>query len=120
QDAKSGRQKGHREAVPESRQQHDSIHLHREPVLPLAEKIKSVVQNLLDGGRDIETYGPLYLFVVTNSSEDAMGDGSVNTFRMLKQLGRPELMPGIARVERREGLMAELEQARLKERLATV
>lgn len=87
---------------------------------PLAEKIKSVVQNLLDGGRDIETYGPLYLFVVTNASKEAMGDGSVNTFRMLKQLGRPELMPGIARVERREGLMAELEQARLKERLATV
>ncbi|VVP76114.1 phospholipase D-like domain-containing protein [Pseudomonas fluorescens] len=87
---------------------------------PLAEKIKSVVQNLLDGGRDLETDGPLYLFVVTNSSQEAMGDGSVNTFRMLKQLGRPQLMPEVARAERRDDLLAELEQARQTERLASV
>lgn len=87
---------------------------------PLADKIKSVVQNLLNGGRDLEKDGPVYLFVVTNSSSEAMGDGSVNTFRMLKQLGRPELMPGIAKAERRDGLLAELAQARLAERLASI
>jgi phosphatidylserine/phosphatidylglycerophosphate/cardiolipin synthase-like enzyme len=87
---------------------------------PLAEKIKSVVQNLLKGGRDLERDGPLYLFVVTNSSSEAMGDGSVNTFRMLKQLGRPELMPGVAKAERRDDLLAELAQARLAERLASI
>ncbi|MCK1793939.1 phospholipase D-like domain-containing protein [Pseudomonas violetae] len=79
---------------------------------PLADKIKSVVQNLINGGRDLDKYDPIYLFVVTNASQEAMGDGSVNTFRMLKRLGRPELMPGIARAERREELLAELEQAR--------
>ncbi|KQZ92379.1 phospholipase D-like domain-containing protein [Pseudomonas sp. Root562] len=87
---------------------------------PLAEKIKSVAQALIDGGRDLETYGPLYLFVVTNSTQEAMGDGSVNTFRMLKQLGRPELMPGVARAERRDQLLADIEQAKQAERLATV
>jgi phosphatidylserine/phosphatidylglycerophosphate/cardiolipin synthase-like enzyme len=87
---------------------------------PLADKIKSVVQNLLNGGRDLEKDGPVYLFVVTNSSSEAMGDGSVNTFRMLKQLGRPELMPGVAKDERRDGLLAELAQARLAERLASI
>jgi hypothetical protein len=78
------------------------------------------VQNLLKGGRDLEKDGPLYLFVVTNASTEAMGDGSVNTFRMLKQLGRPELMPGVARAERRDGLQAELAQAKLAERLASI
>ncbi|MBV7479678.1 phosphatidylserine/phosphatidylglycerophosphate/cardiolipin synthase family protein [Pseudomonas sp. PDM31] len=87
---------------------------------PLADKIKSVVQNLLNGGRDLEKDGPVYLFVVTNSSSEAMGDGSVNTFRMLKRLGRPQLMPGVARAERRDDLLADLAQARLAERLASI
>lgn len=39
---------------------------------------------------------------------------------MLKQLGRPELMPGVAKDERRDGLLAELAQARLAERLASI
>ncbi|MCH5551888.1 phospholipase D-like domain-containing protein [Pseudomonas syringae pv. syringae] len=86
---------------------------------PLAEKIKSVVQNLLDGGRDLEVDGPVYLFVVTNSSNEGMGDGSVNTFRMLKQLGRPELLPGVARAERHDELMDELYAAKQEELLAT-
>lgn len=86
---------------------------------PLAEKIKSVVQNLLDCGRDLEVDGPVYLFVVTNSSNEGMGDGSVNTFRMLKQLGRPELLPGVARAERHDELMDELYAAKQEELLAT-
>ncbi|RMT08622.1 Phospholipase D/transphosphatidylase [Pseudomonas coronafaciens pv. oryzae] len=86
---------------------------------PLAEKIKSVVQNLVDGGRNLEAHGPIYLFVVTNSSEEGMGDGSVNTFRMLKQLGRPELLPGVARAERHDELMDELYAAKQEELLAT-
>jgi phosphatidylserine/phosphatidylglycerophosphate/cardiolipin synthase-like enzyme len=87
---------------------------------PLAEKIKSVVKNLLDWGRDLEKDGPVYLFVVTNSTSEAMGDGSVNTFRMLKQLGRPELMPGIARAERRDDLLADIAQAKQAEHVAAV
>jgi phosphatidylserine/phosphatidylglycerophosphate/cardiolipin synthase-like enzyme len=87
---------------------------------PLAEKIKSVVKNLLDWGRDLEKDGPVYLFVVTNSTSEAIGDASVNTFRMLKQLGRPELMPGIARAERRDDLLADIAQAKQAERVAAV
>lgn len=87
---------------------------------PLAEKIKSVVKNLLDWGRDLEKDGPVYLFVVTNSNSEAIGDGSVNTFRMLKQLGRPELMPGIARAERHDELLADIAQAKQAERVAAV
>ncbi|RMS77516.1 Phospholipase D/Transphosphatidylase [Pseudomonas savastanoi] len=48
-----------------------------------------------------------------------MGDGSVNTFRMLKQLGRPELLPGVARAERHDELMDELYAAKQEELLAT-
>ncbi|WP_122388726.1 phospholipase D-like domain-containing protein, partial [Pseudomonas syringae group genomosp. 3] len=86
---------------------------------PLAEKLKSVVQNLLDGGRDLKKHGPIHLFVVTNSSKEGMGDGSVNTFRMLKQLGRPELLPGVAQAERHDELMDELFAAKQEELLAT-
>jgi phosphatidylserine/phosphatidylglycerophosphate/cardiolipin synthase-like enzyme len=86
---------------------------------PLAEKIKSVAQKLLDGGRDLEKDGPIYLFVVTNSSEEGLGPGSVNTFRMLKQLGRPELLPGVAKAERHDELVAELNAAKQEELLAT-
>jgi hypothetical protein len=84
----------------------------------LADKTKSVVQKLIACGRDLDKYDPIYLIVVTNASQEAMGDGSVNTFRMLKRLGRPELMPGIARAERRDELLAELEQARHTEFMA--
>ncbi|AHG43333.1 phospholipase [Pseudomonas syringae CC1557] len=86
---------------------------------PLAEKIKSVVQSLLDAGRDLKKHGPIYLFVVTNSSNEGMGDGSVNTFRMLKHLGRPELLPGVAQAERHDELMDELYSAKQEELLAT-
>lgn len=79
---------------------------------PLAEKITSVAQVLIDNGRDPSVYGPLHVFVVTNSTDEGMGDGTVNTYRMLKELGRPDIIPNVARLERREELKAEIVQAK--------
>ncbi|MEE1994210.1 phospholipase D-like domain-containing protein [Pseudomonas syringae pv. syringae] len=84
---------------------------------PLAEKIKENVRRQFADGRSLIEHGPLYLFVVTNSSEEGMGDGTINTYRMLRQLGRPELMPNVARLERNKELEAQVAQA--KERYDT-
>ncbi|MBS7422457.1 phospholipase D-like domain-containing protein [Pseudomonas syringae] len=84
---------------------------------PLAEKIKENVRRQFSEGRSLTEHGPLYLFVVTNSTKEGMGDGTINTYRMLRQLGRPELMPNVARLERNEELEAQVAQA--KERYDT-
>ncbi|RMV29539.1 Phospholipase D protein [Pseudomonas syringae pv. maculicola] len=84
---------------------------------PLAEKIKENVRRQFTDGRSLTEHGPLYLFVVTNSTKEGMGDGTINTYRMLRQLGRPELMPNVARYERDKELEAQVAQA--KERYDT-
>ncbi|MEN4961412.1 phospholipase D-like domain-containing protein [Pseudomonas syringae] len=84
---------------------------------PLAEKIKENVRRQFAEGRSLIEHGPLYLFVVTNSTEEGMGDGTINTYRMLRQLGRPELMPEVTRYERDKELEAQVAQA--KERYDT-
>ncbi|MEE4310119.1 phospholipase D-like domain-containing protein [Pseudomonas viridiflava] len=84
---------------------------------PLAEKIKENVQRQFAEGRSLSKHGPIYLFVVTNSSEEGMGDGTINTYRMLKQLGRPDVIPVVSRQERNRALEAEV--ARAKERYDT-
>lgn len=84
---------------------------------PLAEKIKENIRRQFAEGRSLIEHGPLYLFVVTNSTEEGMGDGTINTYRMLRQLGRPELMPEVTRYERDKELEAQVAQA--KERYDT-
>ena len=46
-------------------------------------------------------------FVVTNSSDGGIGDGTFNTNSMLKLLGRQDVMPNVARNVRLEELEAE-------------
>lgn len=71
---------------------------------PLADCITHLVKAYENGG----STKPLYLFVITNSSDEGMGDGTLNTYRMLEKLGRPELMQGVAKVQRDQGLEREL------------
>ncbi|WP_237718137.1 phospholipase D-like domain-containing protein [Cupriavidus sp. BIS7] len=68
-------------------------------------------------GRDAGKHGCIYLFVVTNSSDEGMGDGTVNTYRMLDSLGRAETIIGVAKLEREDIRQAEL-KAQHKEAVA--
>jgi phosphatidylserine/phosphatidylglycerophosphate/cardiolipin synthase-like enzyme len=76
---------------------------------PLAERIKSNAAKYAQGGRTPEQHGPLYLFVITNSSDTGMGVGTVNTYRMLDSLGRADRIPQVARQQRMESLDAQIE-----------
>lgn len=78
---------------------------------PLAEKIKDVAKTLVQAGRDPGEHGSIYLFVVTNANDEAIGDGTLNTYRMLDALGRADTMPDIATLERGEALQQQLVQA---------
>lgn len=51
-------------------------------------------QGLKQSGRNNQQ--PIYWFVVTNSTDKGMGDGSQSTHEMLKLLGRRDVMPGVA------------------------
>lgn len=64
---------------------------------PLAEKIKEAAAKQVAWGRDPKKHGSIYLFVVTNSSDDGMGVGTVSTYRMLDSLGQANLMSGMAK-----------------------
>ncbi|AQV94468.1 phospholipase [Cupriavidus necator] len=75
---------------------------------PLADAIKEVAQRHVEWGRDSGRHGPIHLFVVTNSSDEGMGDGTVSTYEMLDSLGRADTMPGVARLERADKLLREL------------
>lgn len=77
---------------------------------PLADKIKAAAKAQLAWGRDPGEHGPIHLFVVTNSSDEGMGDGTVNTYRMLEALGRAETIPGVATLEREEVRQADLQK----------
>lgn len=85
---------------------------------PLAEAIKKAAQTQIKCGRDPGKHGPLHLFVVTNSSDEGMGDGTVNTHRMLKSLGREDTIPGIERSERKDALNKQLSHDQFDEILA--
>ncbi len=78
---------------------------------PLAEKIKACAAGQTCGGRQPETHGPLYLFVITNSTDDGVGAGTVNTYRMLESLGRADTIPAVARQERADDVKAKLKRA---------
>ena len=75
---------------------------------PVAEKIKAAAKAQLVAGRDPGKHGPLYLFVVTNSSDEGVGAGTVSTYRMLESLGRADTIPGVATLEREDARQAAL------------
>ena len=78
--------------------------------VPLADKIKDVAARHVSGGRDTGTHGPLYLFVITNASDEAVGTGTVNTYRMLDALGQAKGIPGVATLEQEDARQADLKK----------
>ncbi|MDR5751499.1 MULTISPECIES: phospholipase D-like domain-containing protein [unclassified Caballeronia] len=64
---------------------------------PLAKKIKEAAAKQVAWGRDPGKHGSIYLFVVTNSSDDGMGVGTESTYKMLDSLGQANLMSGMAK-----------------------
>ena len=77
---------------------------------PLADKINEAVKKQIQWGRDPGQHGAIHLFVITNSSDEGMGDGTVNTYRMLNALGRAEVIPGVAKLEQEDVRQADLQR----------
>ncbi|CAE6700239.1 phospholipase D-like domain-containing protein [Paraburkholderia haematera] len=65
--------------------------------VPLAEQIKRAALAQTKGGRDPGYHGPIHLFVITNSDDAAVANGTFNTYRMLHALGQTNSMPGVTR-----------------------
>jgi phosphatidylserine/phosphatidylglycerophosphate/cardiolipin synthase-like enzyme len=78
---------------------------------PLAEKIKACAVGMNQHGRKPEKHGPLYLFVITNSTDLGVGAGTTNTYRMLDSLGKAESMPQVAWLQKTEDINAKLGRA---------
>ncbi|KMJ53312.1 hypothetical protein ACG97_08360 [Vogesella sp. EB] len=78
---------------------------------PLADAICKAAQDQTSCGRDPGQHGSLHLFVVTNSSDDGMGSGTLKSYQMLDKLGRADTIPGVARTKRIENLDASIRQA---------
>ena len=79
---------------------------------PLAEKIRDIAKAHVEGGRDSGKHGPIQLFVVTNSTDEGVGPGTVSTYRMMESLGRAWQIPGVARLERGDVLDSKQKVAR--------
>lgn len=79
---------------------------------PFADAVVDIARRHAEGGRDPGEHGYLHLFVVTNSSDEGMADGALGTFRMLRQLGRSEVMPSVARLEHDDYWQAKLDALR--------
>jgi phosphatidylserine/phosphatidylglycerophosphate/cardiolipin synthase-like enzyme len=80
---------------------------------PLAERIREHAQKMSLWGRTPEEHGKLYLFVITNTSDEGMGDGAYNTQRMLETVGHGAALPAAtrdARIERGELPQSQKEQ----------
>ncbi|CAR54005.1 MULTISPECIES: phospholipase D-like domain-containing protein [Burkholderia] len=73
----------------------------------LALKIKDVAKAHAKAGRDFGRDGSIYLFVITNSSDDAVGNGTVRTYQMLESLGCGNSMPGVAQLQRSDDYAAQ-------------
>jgi phosphatidylserine/phosphatidylglycerophosphate/cardiolipin synthase-like enzyme len=69
---------------------------------PLAEAINKAAAVQTRAGRDPGLHGSLHLFVITNASEDGVGPGALNTYRMLESLGRGDAIPQITKLQRIE------------------
>ncbi|MEM5310144.1 phospholipase D-like domain-containing protein [Paraburkholderia sp. JHI869] len=77
----------------------------------LAEKIKQAAAAQVGAGRDPAKHGSIYLFIVTNSNDEGIGPGTVNTYHMLSALGKADSIPAIARLEQGDALQAQLSAA---------
>jgi phosphatidylserine/phosphatidylglycerophosphate/cardiolipin synthase-like enzyme len=90
----------------------------------LAEKIKAAAANLAKGkeehGADAGKYPPVHLFVVTNSSDEGVGPGTVNTYKMMDSLGKAENIPGVTKQMRLNDTEKALQQARTQQHLAQI
>lgn len=64
---------------------------------PLAEAIKAAAKVQFKKGRKTESHGSLYVFVVTNVTDEAIGSGTLNTQRMLDSLGRSDTISGVVK-----------------------
>lgn len=75
----------------------------------LANKLTQAVSNQVNHGRPLDQ--PIYLFVVTNSNDEGIGQGTVNTYQMLNALGSADQIPEVARAEQADALDSELKAA---------
>ncbi len=71
-----------------------------------ADTIKAAAVKQQQAGRDPGEHGPIYLFVITNSSDVAVGSGTLTTYQMLESLGYGDRMPGVKRAETEDQLAA--------------
>lgn len=71
-----------------------------------AETIKQTAIKHQKAGRDPGKDGPIYLFVITNSSDAAVGSGTYSTYKMLEALGYSDRMPAVKYAEDEDRLSA--------------
>lgn len=81
---------------------------------PLADAIKALAAKYVVWGRNVCTHGPIHLFVITNSGDEAVGTGTVNTYRMLSALGKSGSIPGVATLEQEDARQADLKKQMAK------
>jgi phosphatidylserine/phosphatidylglycerophosphate/cardiolipin synthase-like enzyme len=79
---------------------------------PMAEWIKQAAQVQTNAGRNPARHKSLYLFVVTNSSDEGLGKGTQKTYEMLDSLGRADILPGVARQNRIDDLDTQINQTK--------
>jgi phosphatidylserine/phosphatidylglycerophosphate/cardiolipin synthase-like enzyme len=66
----------------------------------LADLIKGVANGHGAWGRDPGLHGALHLFVITNATEEGVGQGTVKTQQMLESLGRADTIPELTKLQR--------------------
>ncbi len=73
---------------------------------PLADALREWGKTLIECGRK----EPLCVFAVTNTSNEGLGAGRINTDRMLERLGRRDVMPGVGKVRLTQELKQQEEE----------
>ena len=73
---------------------------------PLADALREWGKTLIECGRK----EPLCVFAVTNTSNEGLGAGRVNTDRMLERLGRRDVMPGVGKARLTQELKQQEEE----------
>jgi phospholipase D/transphosphatidylase len=72
---------------------------------PLADALREWGKTLIECGRK----EPLCVFAVTNTSNEGLGAGRINTDRMLARLGRRDVMPGVGKARLTQELKQQAE-----------